>query len=202
MVKDEKSLRTFIAVELSPALTALLEDWQADLRRRMPAGAVRWTRPAGIHVTLKFLGETPASKLSALRGALAQTARPLAPFVLHSAAYGCFPHCRRPRVVWLGIAGDIAALQILQHALEQHIAPLGWPTEKRGFSPHLTLGRLNRNTSARDIAAVGEIVRTTPAPPIEQWLVDSVTFFRSTLRPGGAVYTPLGRFPFTSLPAG
>ncbi len=189
-----ETVRTFIAVELPPLLRQALEEWQADLRREFPSRAVRWTRPNGIHLTLKFLGDTPTERLPEVKAALARAVVAIAPFDLESGVWGCFPNCRRPRVLWLGVNGELASLRMLWQAVEKEVAPLGWPTEKRGFSPHLTLGRISRGTTAAEIAAVGEAMQQRAMPQVHRWTVDALTFFRSDLRPTGAVYTPLGVF--------
>ena len=79
----------------------------------------------------------------------------------------------------------------LQAAVERHVAPLGWPTEDRPFSPHLTLGRTAKSADSRVAAAIGQVVEKSVIEQISVQGVTAVTLIQSDLRPTGAVYTPL-----------
>ncbi len=188
-------LRTFIALELDDGLKSALTGMQDRLKRRVSAGAVRWVRPDGIHLTLKFLGDTPADRLPAIQSALAEAAAGATPFVVQAEGLGCFPNLRRPRVVWVGLSEPTGALQRLRDAVEAQVAPLGFPTEGRAFSPHLTLGRVQRRASTSEAAEVGEVVRSAQVGLVGQIQATRVYFIKSDLRPTGAVYTTLFEAP-------
>lgn len=184
-------LRTFIAIELDEPVRAALGMVQDELKPRVPKGSVRWVDPAGIHLTLKFLGETPATRLPAIEAALRAACAPFSPLDLIVEGRGCFPNFRRPNVIWVAIRDRGSALARLQRAIEEHIAPLGWPAEKRPFRPHLTLGRVNRDLRPDEQAAVGAAVEAFEVEQIATVRVTSVSLMRSDLRPTGAVYTRL-----------
>jgi 2'-5' RNA ligase len=80
----------------------------------------------------------------------------------------------------------------LRDAVEAHVAPLGFPTERRPFNPHLTLGRVHRRASPSDARRVGEVVAACPIGLVGRITVTGVTYIKSDLRPSGAVYTTLG----------
>lgn len=189
-------LRTFIALELGDDLRTALADLQAQLKRRVAPQAVRWVRPDGIHLTLKFLGDTPPDDVPLIQAALADAASQAAPFVVRAEGLGCFPNPRRPRVVWVGVSEPTGALQALRDGVEAHVAPLGYPTERRRFSPHLTLGRVHRRASTSEAAEVGQVVRTASVGLVGQLQATHVRFIKSDLRPTGAVYTTLFEAPF------
>ncbi|RPI95073.1 MAG: RNA 2',3'-cyclic phosphodiesterase, partial [Chloroflexi bacterium] len=128
---------------------------------------------------------------TAIEAALARAASGHAPLTLAAGGVGCFPNCRRPRVIWAGIHEHAEQLSALQQAVEQFVAPLGYPTEDRPFSPHLTLGRIQREASPGDVQRLGERVANTPPMEPERWQVDRISLIRSELKPSGAVYTPL-----------
>ena len=102
---DMTTIRAFIAIDLPPAVKTALEDVAATLAGRVPQGAARWVRPEQMHLTLRFLGDTPADRLPALYAALDALAAGRVPFTLHLTEVGCFPNTRRPRVVWVGRGG-------------------------------------------------------------------------------------------------
>jgi 2'-5' RNA ligase len=188
-------LRTFIALELDEELKAALSDVQDQLKRQLSPGSVRWVRTDGIHLTLKFLGDTPADQVDAIAAALAGAAAGVAPFVVQAEDLGCFPNLRRPRVVWVGLSEPTGALQALRDEVEARVAPLGYPTERRPFSPHLTLGRVHRRASTSEVRQVGEVVRSTQLGRVGQLPATHVHLIKSDLRPTGAVYTPLAQIP-------
>ncbi len=184
-------LRLFIAIELDDAAIDALSIVQEELKPRVPRGSVRWVDPDGIHLTLKFLGETPAARRPEIEAALAEACRPLAPFAFTLAGRGCFPNFRRPNVIWVAALDRGNVLARLHEAIEAAIAPLGWPTEGRAFQPHLTLGRVRRGLAPRDLAAVGNAVETLEVEQIATVTVEEISLMRSELRPGGSVYTRL-----------
>jgi 2'-5' RNA ligase len=155
----EMTLRTFIAIELDENVRDGLARVQAKFKKQAPDGSVKWVNPEVIHLTLKFLGDTPVSKISKVADALAAACQGVDPFELSFEGRGCFPNLRRPRVIWVAVR-DLSGSRLarMQAAVEQHVSPLGFPTEERGFSPHLTVGRVARSANSQAEAAIGQMV--------------------------------------------
>jgi 2'-5' RNA ligase len=189
------TLRTFIAIELDQELQEKLADLQSRLRREVPSQAVRWVRPEGIHLTLKFLGDTNQEQVEQVKEALVWAAQEVSPFAFTVGGVGCFPNTRRPRVVWVGLHEPTGALRRLRDAVEAQVAPLGFPTEKRPFSPHLTLGRVHRHASPSEVRALGETIAASAVGNLHEMEAGEVCYIKSDLRPSGAVYTTLSRGP-------
>jgi 2'-5' RNA ligase len=184
-------LRTFIAVELDDNARQALGTVLDELKPRAPKGSVRWVNPDSVHLTLKFLGDTPAKRIAEIEAALAEACAPFPAFAFVIEGRGCFPNFRRPNIVWVAVRDRGKALAHLQEAIEAKIAPLGWPTEKRPFQPHLTLGRVNRDGGPEVQAAVGAAVEAFEVDTIATVPVAGVSLMQSELRPGGSVYTRL-----------
>jgi RNA 2',3'-cyclic 3'-phosphodiesterase len=195
----EEILRTFIAIELDKSLQLALQRIQNKLRQQMPPDSVRWVGLEGIHLTLKFLGDTPDGRLAEIEAALKTALTGFSPFEFSVEGRGCFPNFRRPRVIWVAVRDKGQVLSRLNASIERQVAPLGWPTEDRAFSPHLTLGRVGRGTNSRDEAAVGQAVETSIVEQIGRQQVTAVSLIKSDLRPTGASYTKLLTIPL--LPA-
>ena len=193
--RNMEMIRAFIAIELDDPVLRALEKVQAELKRNLPSSVVRWVNRSGIHLTLKFLGDTPSSQIADIEAALRLACAAFAPFRLTCAGLGCFPNPSRPRVVWVGVKEPSGALIRLQEAIEREVAPLGYPPEVRAFSPHLTLGRAQRNASGSDLRVTGERIVSYQAGKLAEMEVSSVGLIRSDLRAAGAVYTPLARVP-------
>ena len=184
-------LRTFIAIELDPAIATALRELQDDMRRLLPQRLVRWVRPEGIHLTLKFLGDTPADRQAEIERALTAAAAEAPPCSLAVQGLDCFPDRRRPRVIWVGISEPTGRLRALWRSIGENMSVLGWPAEKRGFQPHLTLGRVQRHASPVDRRGIGEAVGRANVGWLGGMDVQAVSFIKSDLRPTGAVYATL-----------
>ena len=191
----DEILRTFIAIELDEPLRIALRSVQDKLKRHVPPGSVKWVGPDGIHLTLKFLGDTPRSRVSEIETALQTACAGLGAFEFSVEGRGCFPNFRRPRVVWVAVREKSGTLVRLQAAVERTVAPLGWPTEERAFSPHLTLGRVSKGADSRTAAAVGQAVEKAVVEQIGLQQVTAVSLIQSDLRPTGAVYSRLIHTP-------
>jgi 2'-5' RNA ligase len=189
MPAASESLRLFIAVELDldEELLNLQKQMQAFDRER----AIRWTAIDSIHLTLKFLGETPANRQAAITAAVTEAAKGHKPFGLTLEGAGCFPNTRKPRIVWAGLGGEIKALHALRDAVERIVSPLGYPTEDRPFSPHLTLGRARQEAGMAALAALGAQIEKLNVGKLAAWQVEGISLMRSELKPSGAAYTQL-----------
>ena len=190
-----ETVRAFIAIPLPPPLLEQLAALQRQLKKQVPDRSVRWVRTEGVHLTLKFLGDTSTEKLPAIEQALAAAAQHSLPCTFTVEGIGCFPNPRRPRVVWVGVQEPTGRLAALQDAIEEMLMPLGYEPEGRGFTPHLTLGRVGRRASRSDAARVGQVVAGAKAEPLAEVAAESFALIRSVLKPTGAEYTTLAEFP-------
>jgi 2'-5' RNA ligase len=210
---DERVLRTFIAVDLPPATQTALGRCQTQLNQRLrdlPTPVLRWAAVEKLHLTLRFFGDTPPARRATLHAQLAATLPTFPPFALTLGELGGFPTLAKPRVVWVGVAGDVAALQGIQAAVEQIAQAVGFAPEEKAFTPHLTLARADRGARPADLQRAGRALMQAAASaahlaaplvaPVE-FPVSEVVFYQSDLHPQGARYTPLARFPLAGCAA-
>ena len=184
-------IRAFVAAPIGDRARAALADAAARIRQEFPDG-IQWANPAGIHLTLKFLGNIPPSAVDPLLESLTPAAAMQPPFTLKLAGLGLFPHRRNPRVLWAGVSGDTDALSNLQMSVETALTALGYPPESRPFRPHLTLGRPRRGLAPAQLSRIAAAVSNIAPPPSEIWPVSSIDLIHSELHPSGARYTVLG----------
>jgi 2'-5' RNA ligase len=148
---------------------------------------VRWTHPETMHLTLAFLGETSpavAERIpAALAGALVQGPPP---FRLEARGCGTFPGHGKPRVVWVGLRGEIDAAVRLKQVVDRGLEPLGFRPEDRPFRPHLTLGRVAEGRMGN----WREALRAEAETPLGSLEVTSLTLFESRLDPDRARHLP------------
>jgi len=181
-------MRTFVAIEIPEETKRAMAEVQARLK--VSGEEASWTRPEGIHLTLKFLDEVPEERTSEITAALQQAAYGRGRFRLTVAGTGVFPHERNPRIVWVGISGELDKLRKLQSCVEEQMVRLGFQQEDRRFKPHLTLGRIKHLLLRGSWMRALEGVKDIALPGIE---VTAVSLMKSELQPTGAVYTEIGR---------
>lgn len=182
-------MRLFVALDIPEDVRAALREFVQPLRAKWPR--IRWTRPEGQHVTLKFLGEVGEERLEAIVSLLAPL-RSSEPVTMNFHGIGFFPQPRHPRVLWVGVEGS-ANLQPLAAEVEGALVTAGFPAEQRAFRPHLTLARFRPED---DTAGLREALTAYVGAGFGSATASEYILFRSRLKPGGAEYTPLERFPF------
>jgi len=183
-------IRAFIAIDLSTEIIQRLEEVAGQLKQRLAGVQIRWVPVENIHLTLKFLGDVSMTNLEVLKKILLAEASNHSPFEMSVGELGAFPSLRRPRVIWVGVSAP-SELNALQHGIEAETARLGYQRENRGFSPHLTLGRVSRNAPSQEARQIGDVLDKFKVGFLGATRVREVYLYRSDLRPGGAVYTRL-----------
>jgi 2'-5' RNA ligase len=149
---------------------------------------VRWVRPEGLHLTLKFFGSVPEETAAQLVPALAQASDGTGPIPLTCAGIGSFPAGQRARVIWIGVDAP-GALELLQDAVERACVPLGFPVEGRPFRPHITLGRVKDGEKLPAHA-----IEDAAVEPEIPFLADQLVLFQSQPGRSGSVYHQLHTF--------
>ena len=176
-------MRIFVAVFPPPEVRrAVLE----VARRAVPNDRVRWTRPDNLHLTLKFLGEVPASRLEDVVAALRRPCADHAPYGAVLSGFGAFPSARRARIVWAGVGAGSGETRALAADVDAALGPLGFGREARPYVPHATLGRVR----GRPVS-----LRLPPVIPGQPgFRVGRVELVKSTLTAEGSVYETLEAF--------
>lgn len=183
-------IRAFIAIDLPIEIQQKLEQVSSQLKGRLGGVPIRWVPVGNIHLTLKFLGDVSLANLEVLQKILQAEAARYAPFEASVGDLGAFPSTRRPRVIWVRVDAP-AELGQLQRGLEESIGRLGYTPEERGFSPHLTLGRVSRNAKNAEVLRISQVLEGTQVGILGTMQVMSLHLYRSDLQPSGAVYTCL-----------
>lgn len=187
-------IRAFVGVRIDPDMAQKISGVQSQLNRGLKG--IRWVRREKLHFTLKFLGPVNEEKVVPIMNALEQSLRSIPRFFIIGRGIGVFPDIKRARVLWAGLEGK--SLGPLVTEVEATLEPIGFAREKRGFKPHLTIGRW------RSFDGSSELLRQE----IERWKdydfgesrVEEVVFFESVLKPEGAVYSPLRVIPLSAQP--
>jgi 2'-5' RNA ligase len=189
---DEETIRAFLALDPPPEVLRKIADIQGMLRMNIQ-GALKWVRPEGIHLTLKFFGAIAAKAVSAVSEVVAGQAAGARPFNLEAKGLGVFPDTRRPRVLWLGIGGEVERLSALQQAIDQGLEACGYPREQRPFRAHLTLARIK---SPQGLGGLDGVLAAKGSESAGKFTATGLTLFKSDLTPKGAIYTALDHFRF------
>lgn len=179
-------MRTFVAIALDKkikdSLSALIRNLDTVGRN------IRWVKPQGMHLTLKFLGEISQDKVSEVESVLGKIAKDYLPFPLCFKGTGTFPSgARFPRIVWGGI-GKSDSLERIQTRVENELQKIHFPRDKRKFHPHLTLGRVKNPQNLDTVIRTLDLHKESD---FGEMTVNRITLFKSTLKPSGAEYTVL-----------
>jgi 2'-5' RNA ligase len=185
-------VRCFIAVDLSDEVRSRLDSVQGRLRAGAPKADLRWVEPAGMHLTLQFLGEVSDVLLADVRRGIVTAATSVSPLELACRGLGTFPGLTRPRVVWAGIRGAVDDLNRLAAACQRACEPLGFVPEKRPFRGHVTLARVRSPRGFRPLAGA---IESAADDDFGAWTATEVVLYRSHLGRTGAVYEALDRVP-------
>lgn len=180
-------MRLFVGLDLPEEIVDHLSELIETLR---PAARIAWSAADNLHITTKFIGWWPDERLDELKAALAALP-PHAPIPVHIRGLGFFPNARSPRVFWCGI--EAHGLDALAAETDRATAALGIESEKRAFSPHLTLARIKEPTDLRPLHNAIAHLRST-----DFGRTDACRFFlyQSQLTPKGSIYTKSAEFPF------
>jgi 2'-5' RNA ligase len=185
---ESKQIRSFVCIDIPDGIKERIEQLQHRLRRI--DAQVSWTKASNIHLTLKFLGNVSQSSIVNVCAAIERAARVTDPFEIEVGGVGCFPSLRSPRILWIGLSRSVEELSLLQAAVENELAMIGFAREPGRFSPHLTIGRLRSPHNARLLVAEMTAAGFEP----ESFQAREVILMRSDLRPTGAIYTPQAIF--------
>ena len=181
-------MRLFTALDLPEDVLERVSQMQVRLR---PTAKINWSATANLHVTTKFIGEWPEERLSELQAALA--AVPSRPGIeVHVHDLGFFPNAKSPRNFWCGI--DAPGLAELAADTDAATSALGIDSEKRKYSPHLTLARIKERP---DLSRLHRAIELEATLDFGSFAARSFYLYRSQLKPTGSVYTKLAEFPLT-----
>lgn len=183
-------IRAFIAIEIPSATQHKLAEIVQTLKKEIPSGAVRWVNAENMHLTLKFLGDVSIANVSLVEDIISAEAIQIQPFTMSIGELGAFPNPKRARVLWVKVVAP-QELNVLQRAIESQLVHLGYNAEERPFTPHLTLGRVNRNVTTNDLNQIAQVLQQHPVGFIDVVQVNSINLYQSELKPGGAIYTCL-----------
>lgn len=184
-------IRSFLAFELPPDIKNEVARISASLQKSgLDAG---WVKPANIHLTMVFLGDMAERDMPAIISSIDNAMEDTTPFETGLSGMGLFPDIRRPRVIWLGLNGDMERLSALRDRLQAPLAVFGVEQEKRAFTPHLTLARFRRGL--KDATLLKKLIDKYSDISGPEGMLDDLVLFKSELRQGGSVYTKIHTWP-------
>jgi 2'-5' RNA ligase len=190
---DEKNIRSFLALDPPEEVLKEIASIQNRLRKLIH-GDIRWVRPEGIHLTLKFFGDVSGDDVANIATVVEKAVEGERSFSLAIGGAGIFPDPNRPRVLWLGMNGDVERLLVFQKGLDQALLQIGFPREERPFRPHLTLGRIK---TSRGLIGLAQALEKGEEYAAGRFIASGLSLFQSELTLRGAIYTRLKWFSFS-----
>jgi RNA 2',3'-cyclic 3'-phosphodiesterase len=184
-------MRAFIAIDLPESVRHSLAQKIDEFRQTLGQDpGIRWSRPEGIHLTLKFLGEVTEPQIGQITGAIS-TLEPFEKFSIDVKGFGFFRNPARPRVFWAGV---VAPPDLAQWArrIENKMEELGFLREDRDYNPHLTLARFKNPRPQPTLRALAEQQKNAFFGRFE---ASEFFLFESKLSSQGSQYRKVIRFP-------
>ena len=176
--------RLFIAIEvpINTICNALSVLENVDLR------GLRFVNKENLHITIKFLGHTPNRLLETVISGIEESSTGIKPFELQIQGLGAFPNLAMPRILWMDIKRDIEPILYIRERLDSLLNLNGFKTEQRKFSPHLTVGRFNKNVSNGDLKMLDKCIWEISNLPVSCVKINSLNLIESTLTSHGPIY--------------
>ncbi len=183
------TLRSFFAIPLSPQCRQEFNKIILGLEKDFPL-CISWVNNENLHITLKFLGEFKPKDILPIKNSLISALSATNSFTLSFKELGVFPNFRKPKVVWVGISPSDELFRLFQD-IESVAIALGYPKEERGFSPHITIGRIKNNRKDCDLSGISTLYRNRNIGVICESHIEEVVFFQSKLTYIRSIYTEL-----------
>lgn len=196
MARDSITCRTFLAIPLADAFSTAVTSILDETKRE--SEGIKWVDPAQIHLTLHFFGPTSSEAVDKIVSCVEPLAKSSAPLELALGEIGYFPGREKPRVIWVGLNGDVAELCVLQKEIEENLQGSGFVCETRPFHPHITLGRAKQGNKIR-IPESSSLKLSLPINKTPR-RIDRIILYRSDLTPMGPHYEALKTFLFAKGP--
>ncbi|NQT55640.1 MAG: RNA 2',3'-cyclic phosphodiesterase [Desulfobacteraceae bacterium] len=184
-------IRSFLAFELPEEIKKIIFHVSEEAKK-FPLD-VRWVKASNIHLTMVFMGNILMEHLEGISEAVSKACKMYGPFNISLKEMGAFSNRRNPRVLWVGLEGDIERMSYFRGTLQKSLKSFGVKEEKRQFNPHLTLGRFRKGS--RPSEHLDDLLSryqdlTSPVSTLEE-----LVLFKSDLNPKGAAYTKLNIWP-------
>lgn len=182
-VSDKDSERLFIAVKLPSELRQVVADECSKLSQAYHFA--KWTHPEDYHITLQFLGDTPKKKIPDLILALKQMSEQCRPFKLSLDKWNTFGLSNAPRVLWIGVSGELEELNLLAAGVHSATLPLGFLAESRDYKPHLTVARKYRGKISFDDKLLENLLKLDDEKRAKNfhrdWTIDSFVLYATRM---------------------
>ena len=186
-------IRSFLAFELPQEIKGIVARVSSELIKS-PLD-LRYVKVENIHLTVVFMGNIKTDHLAAMKNEIQMVCLKYGPFEISINGMGCFPNRRNPRVLWLGLHGDMQRMALFRDDLQRNLKPFGIKEEKRTFKPHLTLGRFRKPNKKG--AYLDKFFTKYDGLSSAGCSLIELTLFKSDLKPGGAEYTKLNTWPLS-----
>lgn len=191
-------MRTFIAADFPPEIITKIEKITAYLKQQLPGRALKWVATDKMHLTIKFIGEIQNNKIAQVNEIMTHTLKSQPSFEIGIQNLGTYPHIHNPRVIWLGITQG-APLVTIHNRLDRALEELKIKSDRREYSPHLTLARVRRDTDRNFIKEISDTLSQFKVDSLGTITISKITLYKSKLTSEGPEYTPLHVVPLNKV---
>lgn len=194
MESTTESYRLFVSIALPEVVKAEITRAQAELKQALPPNSVQWAKPEQFHLTLKFLGNVPVTRVSELITGLTGASAGFGSIPLRAERLGFFPEARRPRVIWIGVRDEAGRLSVLQGAVETAVDGFTGEQSAAKFTGHVTVGRC-KFLQRPQVELLSKLALKSSDRRFGEWTAEQMELIRSELSQHGSRHTTLARIP-------
>ncbi|WP_423129286.1 RNA 2',3'-cyclic phosphodiesterase [Gaoshiqia sp. Z1-71] len=184
--------RTFIAIQVE--LNAEFSKLVFQMKKDLSGEQIRWVPEQNLHLTLRFLGDTPEEGLTSVKAVLQQLSKTAKAFSFRLQGISSFRRHGSPNIIFAEIH-ERKPLSALVNRLNELLAGAGFSPEGKAFRPHLTLARIKQ---LKDRAHFDRVLNRPERRESQEVQVTEIIFYESILKATGPVYEPLVKFPLNS----
>ena len=185
----EKIARTFISIPV-PCEVQTKKNMLYTTLENCPS-KINWVKNKQLHLTVKYLGNTPETSFNKIIDSLNSITKDINPFEVFIKGTGCFPSVKRPKVLWMGVYGDLDSLSNLFLKVEKSLESLGFSVDNQEYFPHITIAKIKY--PQKHTPDLSQFSNSYYDPIV--FNVDRVQFLSSELLSSGAVHNLLKSFP-------
>ncbi len=186
-------MRFFIALEIPEESRQEILDLQNEVALIIPG--IRVAHPNKLHLTIAFTGERDDSVKDDIIRVLKEAAADIPPFEVSPGFIDAFPELHNPKILWLGVKGDVDKLVIIRERVKDKLTKMNLLMDERRYTPHIAIGKIENYSLSEEAEQKLQKLMLKKFAPIK---ITSLKLFESVPEGGFHTHNTLAEIPLVS----